>query len=107
MIVSQHFDSMPYNDSYISKSLKKLNAGRIDTFLISYYSGLYKMRRAKVEKEFRLAGCASSSKIYMAFSPTQHNQQTVKTMVSYFDKQMKRLKANGTITTIMDKYGLK
>lgn len=100
----QQFQYMPYNESYIEKSLKKLKAKRIDSFLFTYNSTQYKMMQMGVAKDYRVAGCISQAKVYLAFSPT--NSLNTKKMIEYFDLKMDQLKASGAIKKIMESYGL-
>ena len=103
---SDQFDFMPYNGTYIVNSLKKLDAGRFDTFLFTHNTTLYEMKMLGMENKYRLAGCVSSAKIYMAFSPEKSQTSRVERMIKYFDKKIAELKRGNKITQIMRRYDL-
>ncbi len=102
----KQFDFLPYNDTYIEKSMKKLDAGRIDTFIFTYNSTIYEMSQQGILEKYRSAGCVSVAKIYMAFTPDPSKAESVKKMSDYFDSKMKALKESGDIKTIMKRYNL-
>lgn len=102
----EQFDFMPYNGTYVSKSLRKLDAGRYDMFLFTHNSVVYEMRNLGAEKNYRCAGCVFSAKVYMAFSPAESQRARVQEMMKYFDKRMDELKISGRIEQIMNRYGL-
>ena len=95
---------MPYNETYIEKSLKKLTLNRIDTFLFTYSTTIYEMVKAGVLSDYRSAGCVSLAKVYVAFSPNP--ALNVQPMIDYFDEQMDKIKASGILGDIMVRYGL-
>lgn len=103
---SHQFQLMPYNDTYISKSLKKLDAGRIDTFLFTYNTTLYEMKALGLDADYRSAGCVSFAKIYMAFTPNSSQRPQIEKLMTYFDEKMGELKQSGKIGQIMTRYGL-
>lgn len=102
----QQFGFLPYNDTYIHKSLRKLDANRIDTFLFTYNSTIYDINKNGLSEKYRSAGCVSVAKIYMAFTPAPSEASTTKRMIQYFDKKMEVLKKSGDIKVIMERYGL-
>lgn len=102
----KQFGFLPYNDTYIKKSIKKLKAGRIDTFIFTYNSTVYEMHKREVFNQYRPAGCVSIAKIYMAFTPDAEKSDSVKKMMMYFDSKMEMLKKSGDIKAIMKRYEL-
>ena len=102
----KQFGSLPYNDTYIEKSIKKLDADRIDTFIFTYNSTIYEMSQKGILEKYRSAGCVSVAKIYMAFTPDPSKAKSVKKMSDYFDSKMKALKESGDIKVIMKRYNL-
>ncbi|MCP4351526.1 MAG: transporter substrate-binding domain-containing protein [Desulfobacterales bacterium] len=100
----RQFQFMPYNNTYVEKSLKKLDKGRFDTFLFTYNTTMYKMR--ELGKKVRPAGCVSSANIYMAFSPDKSQTARIQRMMKYFDEKMSELKRSGKIGQIMNSYSL-
>lgn len=100
------FDFLPYNENYIVTSFKKLKAKRIDAFVFTYNSTVYEMNQQGWQDNFRPAGCVSSAKIYMAFTPAIGKQVEVEEMMEYFDKKMEEMKQSGQLDTIMQRYGL-
>ncbi len=65
---------MSLNDEYILKNAKKLEYGRIDTFVASYYHAMYELKAMN-----------------MAFSPHKEQPDSIKKMVNYFDEKMSEL----------------
>ena len=100
----QQFQYMPYNETYIEQSLKKLKLNRIDTFLFTYNTTVYEMKKTGVMSDYKAAGCVSLAKVYMAFSPNP--DLTIKPMIDYFDERMDKIKASGVLSDIMARYGL-
>ena len=99
---AKQFDFLPYGENYIKTSLKKLEKNRIDTFVFTLNSTKYKINELSLSNEYRDAGCVSSAKIYMAFTPNGNVDEVMK----YFDKRMIELKESGKIGQIMSAYGL-
>tara|TARA_Y100000588_G_C14268816_1_gene931295 strand:- start:1563 stop:2330 length:768 start_codon:yes stop_codon:yes gene_type:complete len=100
------FDSMPYSDSYIKTSLKKLDKDRIDAFVFTYNSTIYELQQLGLSDDYKAGGCVSSAKIYMAFTPEESDSSKINEMISYFDKKMVELKESGKVAEIMAAYGL-
>ena len=100
------FQLMPYNDSYLNNSLKKLKARRIDTFIFTLNSTLYHLNTNDLQNVYSPAGCVSSEKIYMAFTPNLRQKEMVTSAINYFDEKMKQLKGSQQLKQIMSKYGL-
>ena len=80
----------------------KLN--RIDTFLFTYNTTVYEMKKIGVLPDYKPAGCVSLAKVYMAFSPNPDLK--IKSMIDYFDERMDEIKASGALRDIMARYGL-
>lgn len=92
---------------YIEESLRMLEIGRLDTFVFNENSVLYYVRKnTEWTDKIRLAGCVSSAPVYMAFSPAEHSEEKVKAAATYLDQQISRMKSDGTVSKIMDRYGL-
>jgi len=100
----QQFQYMPYNETYIEQSLKKLKLNRIDTFLFTYNTTIYEMKKSGVLSDYKSSGCVSLAKVYMAFSPNPGLK--IKPMIEYFDERMDKIKASGVLSDIMARYGL-
>jgi len=97
---------MSYDHSYIEKSLKKILAGRVDTFLSTYNSVIDEIRTLKLEGKYRSAGCLAAENIYMAFSPDKSREIEVEKMMAYFDQAMRELKNSDRLQGIFDRYEL-
>jgi len=102
----KQFDFLPYNDAYLIKSFRKLEAGRVDTFIFTYNSAVYEMKKMGVYGKYRSAGCVSIAKIYMAFTPIASKKSVVEKMMNYFDFRMGSLKKSGELAKIMQRYQL-
>ncbi len=102
----QQFQYLPYNDSYLETSFRKLDAKRIDSFLFTFNSAVYFMDKHNLAYKYRSAGCVSLTKVYLAFTPDPVQLKKVNQIMDYFDKQMVLIKASGQLQIIMDKYGL-
>lgn len=100
----QLFHYMPYNRSYIEQSLNKLKLNRIDTFLFTYNSTIFEIKRKGLLSDYKAAGCVSQAKVYLAFSP--HPGLNTGPIIKYFDKRMDELKATNAISDILKDYGL-
>ena len=73
---------------------------------ISLPEGIYGMKEMGLSGQYRSAGCAPLSKVYMAFTPDQAQIGDVNKMRAYFDVKMAELKKSGQIEGIMNQYGL-
>ncbi len=102
----RQFVFSPYNETYIGRSLKMLDYGRFDTFLFTYNSTVYEMKMNGAADNYRSAGCVSTAKIFMAFSPHKSKKNLVHRLMSYFDEKMTGLKNSGLIEQIMNRYVL-
>jgi len=102
----KQFQYLPYNDSYLATSFRKLDAKRIDSFLFTFNSTVYYLNNHNLDYKYRSAGCVSLAKVYMAFTPVSAQREKVQLMMNFFDDGMARLKSNGQLQIIMDKYGL-
>ena len=102
----KQFQYLPYNDSYLATSFRKLDAKRIDSFLFTFNSTVYYLNNNNMDYKYRSAGCVSLAKVYMAFTPDSVQREKVQLMMNFFDEGMARLKSNGQLQNIMGKYGL-
>lgn len=98
---SQQFQYQPYHERFIVQNAHKLDKNRIDAFLFTKNSTIYELKQKKEWHKYRLAGCVSQEKIYIAFTPINTAEKDVEAMIEVFEKQMKRLKATGYITLLM------
>ncbi|ASP35995.1 ABC transporter substrate-binding protein [Labrenzia sp. VG12] len=103
---SDLFFVQPYSDEYIQNSVNMLRAGRVNSFLFTYNTTLHILRTMGAEKDIRSAGCVSNAKVYMAFSPAPGLSADVDDMVTYFDRKMRKFKAEGGVKEVMTRYGL-
>ncbi|WP_394202151.1 substrate-binding periplasmic protein [Shewanella waksmanii] len=101
----EQFQYRPYFDKYVIQSAAKLDKQRMDTFLFTYNTTMFELREQNVADNYRVAGCVSSAKIYMAFTNKARLSKNAKVM-SYFDQQMARFHLDGTIDEIMAQYQL-
>ncbi len=102
----QQFQYLPYNDNYLATSFRKLDAKRIDSFLFTFNSTVYYLNNNDLDYKYRSAGCVSLAKVYMAFTADPAQREKVQLIMNFFDERMARLKSNGQLQIIMDKYGL-
>ncbi|GAB3535178.1 substrate-binding periplasmic protein [Photobacterium alginatilyticum] len=100
------FDFLPYGENYIEKNIKKLGKNRIDAFIFTHNSTMYKLNELGLSSDYKVSGCVDSAKIYMAFTPNSADESKVNKMMAYFDHRMQELKASGKIGEIMASYGL-
>lgn len=102
----KRFQFMPYNESYLTKSLKKLDGNRFDTFIFTYNTTVYEMNEMSVSDKYRMAGCVTKDYIYVAFSPSGKNKSVVSEAMKFYDNKINELHENGTISNIMSSYKL-
>jgi len=100
------FQYQPYHERYITQNARKLDKKRMDTFLFTKNSTVYELNKYNIWNKYRIAGCVSPTKIYMAFAPVKSTDKDIMTMVNVFDKQMKKLNKTSYISQLMNKYGL-
>jgi len=100
------FQPMSVNDEYIIKNAKKLEYGRIDTFVATYFNAMYELKAAHMESRVRVAGCTKFERFYMAFSRNINQSNSIEKMVKYFDEKMNDLRRSGKVAHIMQRYGL-
>jgi len=103
---SKQFQFIPYSQSYIEQSIKKLQNNRFDAFLFTKNSTIYKINSMGLKNQFKIAGCVSSANIYMAFTANEKFKKEVNEVIEYFDKKMYELKKTKVIGNIMQNYGL-
>lgn len=98
------FRPMHYDENFITKNLKMLDAGRIDTFIFTQNTTQYEMKKMGVSRRYKNAGCVSQEKIYIAFSPAKETRVLVEQLKNYFDSHIIDLYDNGKINKILKKY---
>ena len=103
----EQFQLIPFNDSYIKKSLKKLEYHRMDAFVLTHNFAMYEFNALNARHKVRLAGCLSFEKFYLAFSSQKHLRPTVKKAMKYFDEKIVEVRKSGRLEKIMNRYGLK
>jgi len=103
---SDQFQYQPYHERYIIQNARKLDKKRMDTFLFTKNSTIYELNKYNAWNNYRIAGCVSQAKIYMAFTPVKSTDKDIMNMVNTFDKQMKKLNKTSYISQLMTKYGL-
>jgi len=102
----QQFQYQPYHERYIIQNALKLDKKRTDTFLFTKNSTIYELKKFNMWHKYRLAGCVSQAKIYMAFSPVKSINKDISAMMKVFDQQMERLNKTSFIPYLMKKYVL-
>ncbi len=102
----QQFQYQPYHERYIIQNAKKLDKKRMDTFLFTKNSTIYDLKKFNKWYKYRLAGCVSQAKIYMAFTPIKSANKDIMDIIKVFDKQLKTLNKTSFVSHLMTKYGL-
>jgi len=102
----QQFQYQPYHERYIIQSAHKLDKERMDAFLFTKNSTIYELKKFNEWHKYRLAGCVSQAKVYMAFSPVIVEGKDTSSMLNTFEEQMKKLSETSFISDLMIKYGL-
>ena len=98
------FQFLPYHERYIRQSLEKLEKNQVDTFVFTLNTTIYEMQTLGIKDRFRIAGCVSTTDIYMAFSPV--DKVSSEAAMALFDQRMIELNQSGFILGLMKKYGL-
>lgn len=102
----QQFQYQPYHERYIIQNAHKLDKKRFDTFLFTKNSTIYELKKLNEWHKYRLAGCVSQAKIYLAFSPIKSTNKDIKKLINIFDQKMVELNKTPFINELMEKYGL-
>lgn len=102
----QQFQFQPYHERYILQQAEKLKRGRIDAFLFTYNSTRYALQQIKQWSEFRSAGCVSSAKVYIAFTPHRDSDTKIRGMMAAFNQGIRQLEIKGKPASILKEYGL-
>lgn len=100
------FQYQPYHERYIIQNAHKIDKQRIDTFLFTKNSTVYELKQHNEWHKYRVAGCVSQAKIYMAFTPIKSTNKDVTKLINMFEKQMIELNKTQFISDLMKKYGL-
>ena len=79
---------------------------RFDTFLFTKNSTIYELKKHNEWHKYRVAGCVSQAKIYLAFSPIKSANKDIKKLMNIFDQKMVELNKTPFINELMKKYGL-
>ncbi|WP_419905404.1 hypothetical protein [Kiloniella sp.] len=96
----------PYGSDYLPHSFNLIENNRLDSFIFTYNSTIYALQQRKLLGQIKSAGCVSSAKIYLAFSPELKQREFVFEAMRYFDQRMYELVQKGRIPKIMQTYGL-
>lgn len=102
----EQFQYQPYHERYIIQNAHKLDKQRIDSFLFTKNSTIYELKKYNKRDKYRLAGCVSQEKIYLAFTPSKSTTKDIIDMMTIFDEQVKALHKTPFISHLMAKYGL-
>ncbi len=108
-IADKAYDFLPmhYDENFITKNLKMLDAGRIDTFIFTQNTTQYEIKRMGLDSRYKNSGCVSQEKIYIAFSQAEKTNTLVEKLKKYFDFKVTLLYENGEINKILKKYNIK
>lgn len=103
----EQFQFQPYHERYISQNAKKLDKGRIDSFLFTYNSTRYELMKEGVWHHYQEAGCVSNAPIYIGFTPDPTKYKEVSEMIKYFDDKMTELGHYTLKDDLLKQYGLR
>jgi polar amino acid transport system substrate-binding protein len=92
------------HSNYIERALKMISANRINTLTFTKIETEYYLHNNNLTKEFRNAGCVSTAKLFMGFSPV--DRVYTRELILFFDKRMAKIKQSNIIPNILKKYGL-
>lgn len=92
------------SEDFLPRAIKMFDLKRIDTMVYTESEAEYHFKLHNKD-EFKNAGCVNEVKLYIAFSPK--NSTRSKTLISVFDRGMKKLKKTKAIEETLKKYGLK
>lgn len=101
---SYNFQAMHYDHNFIDKNLKMLDSHRIDAFIFTQSSAFYELRKRGLAEKYKVAGCVSQEKIYMALTNDPRYQARVEALRAHFDTNISQLYASGEINRILQKY---
>ncbi|WP_020591782.1 substrate-binding periplasmic protein [Kiloniella laminariae] len=102
----ENFYINSYTAKYVPLSARMVEKKRLDSFIFTLNSTLYELKKAQLSERIKTAGCVSTAKIYMAFSPDATQGDLIQRAMALFDQRMSEMIAQGRITSIMGSYGL-
>ncbi|WP_421783850.1 substrate-binding periplasmic protein [Kiloniella litopenaei] len=100
------FHFLTYGPRYLPLSFRMVDGGRLNSFLFTYNSTIYALRKEGYADRIVSAGCVSKANVYMAFTPDLEKREFVLKAMEYFDQKMGELVQAGRIPEIMKSYGL-
>ena len=103
----RQFHFQPYHERYVLQNAQKVLRNRIDAFIFTQNTTHYELSKTALTDQIKNAGCVSEADIYIAFTPIAPKKHKINQLVSIFNKQMKRLVANGQVSQIYKAYGIK
>ncbi len=99
-----NFQAMHYDHNFIDKNLKMLDSHRLDAFIFTQNSAFYEIRKRGLAEQYKVAGCVTREKIYMALTNDARHRAKVEALKAYFDDKISQLYASGEINHILKKY---
>jgi len=94
------------DSDYVHRGLRMLTAKRIDSFIFPYAATQYVINTTLSSELFEIAGCLTSSDIFMAFTPKGEEQGQVRVLKRLFDERIQQLAQSGYVTELLARYGL-
>lgn len=102
----EQFQFQPYLNRYVEQNVKKLEKGRIDTFLFTKNTTYWELSQLGLKERIKIAGCVSKEDIFVAFTPNQNHQHLVAKLINEFDQNMPQLISSGKTMEILSHYNL-
>ncbi|WP_120497128.1 ABC transporter substrate-binding protein [Kiloniella sp. EL199] len=100
------FHFLTYGPRYLPLSFRMVDGRRLNSFLFTYNSTVYALKKEGYADKIVSAGCVSKANVYMAFTPDLNKRAFVLEAMEYFDQKMKALVQAGRVPEIMKAYGL-
>lgn len=99
-----NFQSMHYDQDFITKNIKMIEANRLDAFIFTQNTTQHQLNEMGLLQNYINAGCVSEEKIYMALTNVETQMSKVAAVKDFFDTRIIELYKSGEINKILKKY---
>ena len=99
-----NFQTMHYDQNFITKNIKMIEANRLDAFIFTQNTTQHQLKKMGLFKSYINAGCVSEEKIYMALTNTETQADKVAAFKEFFDARIIELYKSGEVNKILKKY---
>ncbi len=98
--------SLPYTKTYNRQATRMLQVGRVESIIMTYYTGSHYLNKKHLSEEIKVTGCIDSQDLYLAFTPNPGDKDKVEKLMEIFERGIKEFKKENYFEGLLKKYNL-